>query len=224
MKFFPEIRVYRQSGFTLLELLVAIGIFALMAAMAYGGLNNLLKNSQATDEHAARLTQLQTSFLWLGRDIEQAVNRQIRDEYSDRQRALSSPEVGQYQLELTRGGWRNPVGRARSNLQRVAYSVRENQLIRSYWNVLDRAQDSKPLETVLIDGVERMELRFLTANGSSQGSVQSLGQNQGQQTWTENWPGNAFGTQPSGDLPLAVEVTLETEAEGRLTRLFRVPG
>ena len=210
----------RQSGFTLLELLVAIGIFALMAAMAYGGLNNLIKNRQATDEQAARLTQLQTSFLWLGRDIEQTVNRRIRDEYGDSQLALSSAEVGLYQLELTRGGWRNPVGRARSNLQRVAYSLRDNQLIRFYWNVLDRAQDSKPMEVVLLDGVTRMDLRFLSGAGSGQGS----GQNQGQQQWVDSWPGNALGIQPSDDPPLAVEVTLETEAEGRITRLFRVPG
>ena len=179
----PSIKVRRQSGFTLLELLVAIGIFALMAAMAYGGLNNLIESRQITDQHAARLTQLQTTFLWLGRDIEQTVNRRIRDEYGDSQLALSSTEVGRYQLELTRGGWRNPVGRARSNLQRVAYSVRENQLIRFYWNVLDRAQDSKPLEVVLLDGVERMELRFLSATVA--------GQNQGQQQWVDDWPGNA---------------------------------
>ncbi|MCK4586682.1 MAG: type II secretion system minor pseudopilin GspJ [Gammaproteobacteria bacterium] len=212
----PSIKVRRQSGFTLLELLVAIGIFALMAAMAYGGLNNLIESRQITDQHAARLTQLQTTFLWLGRDIEQTVNRRIRDEYGDSQLALSSTEVGRYQLELTRGGWRNPVGRARSNLQRVAYSVRENQLIRFYWNVLDRAQDSKPLEVVLLDGVERMELRFLSATVA--------GQNQGQQQWVDDWPGNALGVQPSENPPLAVEVTLETEAEGRISRLFRVPG
>ena len=211
-----NMKVSRQSGFTLLELLVAIGIFALMAAMAYGGLNNLIKNRQITDEHAVRLTQLQTTFFWLGRDIEQTVNRRIRDEYGDSQLALSSTEVGLYQLELTRGGWRNPVGRARSNLQRVAYSVRENQLIRFYWNVLDRAQDSKPLEVVLLDGVNRMELRFLSGQGSSQ--------SQSQQQWVDDWPGNALGVQPSENPPLAVEVTLETEAEGRISRLFRVPG
>ena len=212
----------RQSGFTLLELLVAMGIFALMAAMAYGGLNTIMKERQATDQHAARLAQLQTSFLWLGRDIEQVVNRRIRDEYGDSQLALSGVEVGRYQLEFTRGGWRNPAGRARSNLQRVAYSVRENQLIRSYWNVLDRAQDSQALETVLLDGVTRMDLRFLSAKGSSQGSGQPSGQ--GKQEWSESWPGSELGAQPSDDPPLAVEVTLETEAEGRLTRLFRVPG
>ena len=205
----------RQSGFTLLELLVSVGIFALMAAMAYGGLNNLLKNRQITDERAVRLTQLQTSFLWLGRDIEQTINRKIRDEYGDNQLAMVGAEFGTYQLELTRGGWRNPVGRTRSNLQRVAYSVRDNKLVRSYWNVLDRAQDSKPLETMLLDGVTRMELRFLSP-------AQNSGQDK--QEWGDSWPGSALGAEPSEAPPLAVEVTLETEAEGRITRLFRVPG
>jgi general secretion pathway protein J len=213
-------KMLRQTGFTLLELLVAMGIFALMAAMAYGGLNGIVDKREATDKHAARLAQLQTSFLWLGRDIEQMTNRRIRDEYGDSQLALSSSEVGSYQLELTRGGWRNPAGRARSNLQRVAYSVREDQLIRSYWNVLDRAQDSKPLETVLLDGVARMELRFLSAKDSGQGS----GLNQSQKQWVDSWPGSELGIEPSDDPPQAVEVTLETEAEGRITRLFRVPG
>jgi general secretion pathway protein J len=110
------------------------------------------------------------------------------------------------------------VGRARSNLQRVAYSVRENQLIRSYWNVLDRAQDSKPLEVVLLDGVNRMELRFLSAKGAAQNTGQE------KQEWVDDWPGSALGIQPSEDPPLAVEVILETEAEGRISRLFRVPG
>ena len=208
----------RQTGFTLLELLVAMGIFALMAAMAYGGLNAIINERQETDKHAERLAQLQTSFLWLSRDIEQMTNRKIRDEYGDSQLALSSAEVGQFQLEFTRGGWRNPVGRARSNLQRVAYGVREDKLIRAYWNVLDRAQDSKPLETVLLDGVTRMDLRFL--------SVQKADQQAGQdkQEWVDSWPGNSLGVEPSDDPPQAVEVTLETEAEGRITRLFRVPG
>jgi general secretion pathway protein J len=207
-------RITRQSGFTLLELLVAMAIFALMAAMAYGGLNNILNEDKATNEHASRLAALQKTFLWLGRDIVQAVNRPIRDEFGDTQLALLGVEIGQYQLQLTRAGWRNPAGRARSNLQRVAYGVHDGKLIRYYWNVLDRAQDSKPIETVLLDGVIRMELRFLSAQGSVQGDS----------GWSNDWPSTSLGAQPTSDMPRAIEVTLETEAEGRITRLFRVPG
>ncbi|WP_455199542.1 type II secretion system minor pseudopilin GspJ [Kaarinaea lacus] len=202
----------RQAGFTLLELIVTLAIFGLLSVLAYGSLNTVLKGKQVTEEHATRLAQLQRTFLWLERDIEQTVNRSIRDEYGDSQMAITGVEVGRYQLELTRAGWRNPAGRARSNLQRVAYSIRDEKLVRSYWNVLDRAQDSQPLETELLDGVTRMELRFL--------SIQS----NNEQEWADSWPNYALGGQPTGDPPQAVEVTLETEAEGRLTRLFRVPG
>jgi len=202
----------KQTGFTLLELLVSIAIFALLAAMAYGGLNLIMKERDATDKHAERLAQLQRTFLWLGRDIEQTINRPIRDEFGDKQLALMGVEVGRYQLELTRDGWRNPAGRTRSHLQRVAYGVKDEKLVRAYWNVLDRAQDSQPLETVLLDGVIRMELRFLPKKDDKQ------------KDWVDSWPSSSLGTQPSDDPPRAVEVTLETEAEGRITRLFRVPG
>ena len=198
MRYFLIIKGPSQSGFTLLELLVAMGIFALMASMAYGGLNVIMKEREATDQQAARLAHLQTSFFWLGRDLELAINRPIRDEYGDRQMALSSADIGVYRLELTRAGWRNPAGRTRSHLQRVAYSVRDNQLIRFYWNVLDRAQDSKPLETVLLDGVIRMDLRFLAGLGATH----NPGQSQGSPEWTENWPDNGTGATPTDDLPV----------------------
>lgn len=202
----------KLSGFTLLELLVTLAIFGLLSVLAYGSLDVVLKGQQATNEHASRLAQLQKTFLWLERDVEQTVNRSIRDEYGEKQLAMKGAEAGQYQLELTRAGWRNPTGRTRSNLQRVAYSVKDEKLIRSYWNVLDRAQDSQPQETELLDGVLRMELRFLTFQANNQ------------KEWTDSWPSNSLGVQSTEDPPRAVEVTLETEHEGRITRLFRVPG
>lgn len=197
----------KYAGFTLLELLVALSIFALLAAMAYGGLNIVLRERQATEQQAARLAQLQMTFLWLGRDLEQIVNRSIRDEYGDRQPALRGVEFGRYRLELTRGGWRNPAGRARSNLQRMAYGLQDGELVRTYWNVLDRAQDSQPVETVLLDGVDKLELRFLDDK----------------KQWRDTWPTTTADSESAGDkMPLAIEVSLETEAEGRITRLFRV--
>jgi general secretion pathway protein J len=197
----------QQNGFTLLELLVAMGIFAVLAAMAYSGLNSVMTARQVTNQHADRLAQLQMAFLWLGRDVEQAVDRSIRDEYGDVQPAMLGVETGRYQLELTHTGWRNPAGRARSNLQRVAYGIRDGALVRAYWNVLDRAQDSQPLESVLLDEVDKLELRFLDEKSK----------------WRDSWPGGQLGSRPSTVPPKAVEVTLETKAEGRITRLFRVP-
>jgi len=196
----------RQAGFTLLELLVALSIFALLAAMAYGGLNTVLKTRRATDVQAERLTRLQQTFFWLERDIVQAIDRPVRDEFGDPQPAMIGVTLGDLRLQLTRNGWRNPIGRPRSDLQRVAWGLQDDRLMRYYWSVLDRAQDSKPLATEMLDGVDRLELRFLDQAGK----------------WGEVWPAVNRGVTSSDPLPRAVEVTLETEREGRITRLFEV--
>ena len=48
----------KQNGFTLLELLVELGIFALLATMAYSGLDSVMKARQVTNQHADRLSHL----------------------------------------------------------------------------------------------------------------------------------------------------------------------
>jgi general secretion pathway protein J len=197
----------RARGFTLLELLVALSIFAVLAAMAYGGLNTVMQARATTDTQAARLSQLQSTYFWLERDIEQSIDRPIRDEYGDSQPPLVGVELGENRLALTRSGWRNPAERERSNLQRVAYGLEDEQLVRRYWNVLDRGPESQAMESVMLEGVKALELRYLDAR----------------QEWHDNWP-DAFQTGNSSALPRAVEVALETEQEGRITWLFRVAG
>ena len=194
-------RRYGQ-GFTLIELLVALLIFALLAVMSYGGLGTVLEAQQGFERHNDRLAELQMLFLVLGRDIEQAVDRPIRDGFGDPQPALQGGSDG---LELTRGGRRNPAGVARSQLQRVGWMVDAGQLQRLSWGVLDRAQDSEPDRQTMIDQVTGMELRFLDQQGQ----------------WRSQWP-VAGGNDKQADLPRAVEVTIELEDWGRVIRLYQV--
>ncbi|MCK4676195.1 MAG: prepilin-type N-terminal cleavage/methylation domain-containing protein, partial [Gammaproteobacteria bacterium] len=58
-----------QRGFTLLELLIASIIFAIMAVMAYGGLANVLDNSKSSQLALKRLQQIQQSISVLNRDF-----------------------------------------------------------------------------------------------------------------------------------------------------------
>ena len=106
------------DGFTLLELLVALAIFGLLAAMSYSGLHAVLQQQLYTEQAAERLGALQKLYLIMQRDIEQIVARTVRDEFGDAQ----LPVVGGDALQFTRGGWRNPAGRQRSTLQRVGYA------------------------------------------------------------------------------------------------------
>lgn len=194
----------RSTGFTLLELLVAIAVFGLVAMLAYGGLASVLAAREETAAAAQRLHALQLTMLMLQRDLDQVVPRGIRDEYGDDRPALHG---GTDWIEFTRGGWFNPTEQARSQLQRVAYTLRERALLRAYWQVLDRAQDSAPQQTPLLEQVRALRVRFLDAR----------------REWHETWPPLAQGAATAAaPLPLAVELTVELEQWGSITRLFRV--
>jgi general secretion pathway protein J len=194
------------AGFTLLELLVALAIFSLIAVMSYNGLKVVLNTQAATEIQADALAEMQKVYLLMQRDIEQVVPRPVRDEYGDEQPALTGDDA----LQLTRGGWSNPAGRLRSSLQRVGYAFEDGQLVRYSWGVLDRAQDSEPQRQVLVGDVEEMTIRYLSANNE----------------WQERWPNPLAVAEvnvPGAGLPRAVEVTLEHERFGPLVWLFRLP-
>lgn len=196
--------ITRPYGFTLLELLVAIAIFAVVALLAYGGLATVLDAREGTAAGAARLRALQQTMLMLQRDLDQLAPRGIRDEYGDAKPALHGDSDW---LEFTRGGWSNPAQQPRSQLQRVAYALREQRLVRAHWQVLDRAQDSAPFEAELLDQVRLLRVRFLDA----------------QNEWQDTWPPLQQDV-VAGDAapPRAVEFTVELEHWGTVTRVFRL--
>lgn len=202
-------RAYRQPGFTLIELLVALAVFAVLAVMAYGGLRSVLDTQRQLERQVARLTELQAAFALLSRDVEQIIDREIRDGFGDRQPAVTTR--GGALLEFTRTGWRNPLPDSRrSHLQRVAYAIREDRLVRLSWNVLDRAQDSEPVEYALLGEITAFEVRVL--DDANQ--------------WHDSWPpqqSSAGGT-VAPPLPKAIEITVDAPGWGRVPRLFRVPG
>jgi general secretion pathway protein J len=200
----------RNRGFTLLELLVAISIFALLSIIAYSGLNSVLNARQALNENMDRLAEVQRTNLFMGGDLRQILNRGIRDEYGDIQLPLISNELN-YDvtgrlIELTRSGYPNPLAVTRSNLQRVAYRVEENTLYRMSWSELDRNPDSLPYEVALCADVNRLSFRFLDDN----------------QEWHEQWP--PLEAAASSTLPQGVELILELEDWGEIRRLYTLVG
>ena len=202
---------HRSAGFTLLELLVSLAIFAILATMAYMALNTVFTARKEVEKRAARLTELQTAFMVMERDIEEAVARPVRDDLGDEQAALKGGGVGTTVLMLTRTGWRNPLGAARSDLQRVAYGFNNHQLLRQSWSTLDRGPGNDPYGEVLINGVSAVDVRFLGAD----------------RQWVGYWPPESNTAAQNQDLmqmPLAVEISVDVDGWGRIVRLFRVPG
>ena len=199
----------RNSGFTLLELMVAIGIFALVSVIAYGSLNRLLNDRQRLDSEHEFWRTLSLSFTRIEDDFSQARERTVRDAIGNPlpafqgqptdTRATGSPSV-----EFTRGGVLTFDSGARSDMQHIAYRLVDGTLKRMVWPVLDQGPQSTPQEFPLLTHVEEFRVRFFAPAG----------------VWLDQWPGQGINEV----LPRGVEIKLTLTGRGEFTRFFLVSG
>jgi general secretion pathway protein J len=232
----------RVGGFTLLELLVALFIAALMFAMGYAALSQGLTSHDHLKEQQARLLELQTAMRVMEQDFVQLAPRPVRQTIGDEpsQPALQAlpqgdlegqpqnsslqtaqpsqlqtgqTETGQPLVALTRNGWANPAGLQRSALQRVAYYFENGTLRRESWYVLDPTLSSTTAKRTLLTRVKSITFQFMDVN----------------RVWQANWPPTTVQGMVAAELslrirPIAVQVTIDTEDWGKITRLFEVAG
>jgi general secretion pathway protein J len=152
-------------GFTLLEMLVALAVFAVLGLMSSQMVRRILDVHTVAIARGERLSELQSAVQIIQRDVLQIQSRSVRDEMGD---ALPTLRIGtDILLELTHSGWRNPLEQRRSELQRVAYQLRDETLLRYYWNVLDRAEDSEPVVQELLHGVTEVSFQALDVSGNA---------------------------------------------------------
>ena len=195
----------RHRGFTLIEIVVALAVFAVVGTMAFTGLNGILKQQAALQQRSDQIKSLQLALKYLERDISQIIARPVRDQYGDRQPAFSADEDSI--MSFTYSGWRNPAGLSRSHLQRVAYEIsEEEELIRHTWNRLDGAISEESRSVPLLVDVENFEWQFL-----NQGNV-----------WETRWP-PLNSRQDNTSLPRAVSVSFSIQPWGKITRVIPVP-
>ena len=197
----------RLSGFTLIEVLVALAIFGIMSALAYMSLAQTLNNTAMLSERMDRLQAIQRSMTYLTSELLQATPRPIRADLGQYEPALRSSFAEDFALELTHNGWPNSAGVPRSTQQRTAYRIEDDELVRYHWNVLDRTANSVPVATVLLDEIDSLTFRFLQFNDE----------------WVDQWPPIAAAAAANAHvLPRAVEITLVLPDEGELTRVVEL--
>ena len=109
----------RQAGFTLIEVLIALAVFGVLATMAQMMLAQTLNNSEMLTERMDRLQSIQRTVGYLSTDFLQAAPRPVRADLGQFEPALRSSFGSDFALELTRGGWPNslndPLRRQREN-------------------------------------------------------------------------------------------------------------
>ena len=197
----------RQIGFTLLELLVAMAIFALISAMALGGLSTVLTQQALAREDMLRLRDLQRTVQLLTSDFSQLHPRVVRDTLGRATEPyLVTYGAGEFSVRLTRGGWRNPAGLPRGTLQRVQYRIEDNELLREYWPVMDSPLGMEPRSQTLLTDVEAFELEYLD----------------NELKWNEEWPPLEQADNPSPQRPRAVRLRLELGDWGEIERLVEL--
>jgi general secretion pathway protein J len=203
----------RNRGFTLVEMLVAMLAFALLATVGVAILNAGLRNSDVTARASAAIKQIQMARAIMKADLGQIADRPVRHESGAvtlRRAGLATTapvletkdrEKGPL-LSFVRRGWDNPGGReVRSSLQYVEYIWEDKALVRRARPYLDPTPETPVTESVILSGVNALAVSFVT---------------RGQRV--ERW----VGLDRSDAMPDAIEIAANLEGIGELKQMFLV--
>jgi len=207
-------------GFTLVEVLIAMAITTLISVVAYTGLSSALSGAESLRSASGRAHDINQTLAMLSRDLRQVVNRPVVDEFGQVVPALMGGEMAREPLALTRAGWHNSTAAPRSTLQRVRWWLEDERLWRGYFPVLDRTAGTEPIETAILEGVERFELRFLPTLSAVESDRNDVID---RRNWRDSWIADLSqpGQMPSP--PAAVEVLMEVAGLGELRRTYVLP-
>lgn len=192
-------------GFTLLEVIIAIAIFAVIGLTSFSIFDTVLQSDERSKSQSARMNELQKAFLIIERDINQISKRSMRidgevpsDTFMQTEpNNLISEEIG---LSFVRTGWTNPGYLIpRSEVQAVAYQLKDEVLERLHFNFVDAVIGTEPKMRPLITGVS--DLSFEYYDGKN---------------WQETFSDKS--------LPMAIAINLELVDYGTIRRQFLVVG
>ncbi|KTD51568.1 type II secretory pathway protein LspJ [Legionella quinlivanii] len=195
-----------NKGFTLIEILIALAVFAIMATLTSSAMYYAFNTRSRVTEQAERLVDLQMAIIMIERDTEQITSRPVRGN----EMRLFPAFTGQpLYLEFTRGGLTNPYSvEKKSSLRRIAWLCKGDKLIRRSWDALDAVNRNNYHDKTLLENMKNCKFAYLDEN------LQVLPE------WRESSvssPGN------TPTLPKAVQLKIELGDWGTATFLFILP-
>jgi general secretion pathway protein J len=196
---FTSSRGSAEHGFTLVELLVSLLIFAMLAAAGVSLLTFSVRAQEAAEARLGDLAALRRAGSLLSADLAQAAPRPSRDGTGAERPAFegSSGEGDGLLLAFVRRGWENYDQAPRPSLQKVEYRLAEGRLIRRFYPRVDGS--AAEAEVVLLDGIGRIRLRYRTRRGE----------------WRDRWD-----PVRGAELPRAVELVADVAGAGVTRQLF----
>lgn len=195
-----------KLGFTLIEIMIALVIFTLLAAITSSTLYHAFDTRERVNMQAKQLNALQITLTLLSRDIEQILERSVLGN----EMHVFPPFIGQPNyVEFTRGGIINPtINKRQSTLKRVAYLCTNHQLIRRTWEYLDSQNRKNYHNKTILDNINDCSFSYLGHDHQllKEWRAYAIQQNQQQET-----------------LPLAIQLTFTLNEWGNASLLFAIP-
>ena len=190
----------RGAGFTLVEVLLALAIFGVIAVLAYRATAALTEGEARLSAEARRWRTLEALFTRFEADIRQAVPRgsRVGSRVEPAWLALPADGAGNAALVFTRAGAEFADDQGLAG-QRIGYRLRGHAVEIAYWPRVDNAADVQPAVYTLADGVSGFRVAYLGRAGA----------------WRESWP-----VPGESALPRAVRVDLTLDSGEAVERWF----
>ncbi len=228
---------YKQSGFTLIEVLIAVTITAIIGVGASQVLSSATFTQSALLTRSTEIKNLQRLDIFLRKDFSQITNRKARNTYSDLDPAITNQ--GDNLIEFSYSGVpieSYAIDKKQSNILRAGYSVRThdheycqdaelpenpsggNCMVRLHWPVLDAASNTTPIIQILIDDISEASFSFRGLLIDTEDENNSVRSND----WQEDWPPFLSNNNMIADL-VQIKLVLVTPSYGEIERIFEVP-
>lgn len=201
-----------QRAFTLLEVLVAMIIFAIMAVMSYRALASVLDSREQLEAEARKWRDLSLFFTRLEQDMAATLNRPVRsvDDIFQQALVVNPDSRSEAALAFTRGGYVGAEGTL-AGPQRIAYRLKDSTLELMLWPHLDMPPRGTATPYAALDGVQGFGVRALDSAGN----------------WQQRWPVPGTAAQSgaaAGALPNGIEVSVTLQSGETYTRIFAIRG
>jgi general secretion pathway protein J len=188
-----------QSGFTLLEVLVAIGIFSVVAIISYSTLDTYLDQRERLTSHYGKLERLQRLFILLQRDIQFSVGRKVRNGGELQPAMLSAQGDALITMTVAQADVQSVAG---VSFKRVEWQLDGHELVRSQWNVLDHTGNIEPARLLVSDEIANMEINYLM--------------------FTQNQGLDSSDSLSADQLPAGIELKVTLISGGSYRRVFAI--
>lgn len=183
-----------ERGFTLVEMLVALSIFALIAAMGVGLLRSSIDTQDAVQGRLKGMSGINRLRAVMANDLAQAVQRSTRGPAGEAVPAFVGSATG---FAFVHGGAGSLDGSPRPAVERVGYALIGGEWRRATQPMLDGTALGEGDR--LMGDVAAVAVRYRDERGN----------------WGESW-----SSEPGDRLPRAVEMRITRRAREALTMLF----